>query len=137
MAAPDAIAETHHEVVAQKIKTELMVSAISYIRLVRLLPRNRPQKLLDDAESAHEITLLIKGFFLRGFLAGSKIGVINKSAAMDEARDTEAESAVNLPHPNRIALCQIFIHGHNMHALASKRVRISRECGSQGLPLSR
>ena len=48
----------------------------------------------------------------------------------------EAEETVNAAHPVGIALRQIVVDGHDVHAGAGERIEVSRQCRHQGLALA-
>ena len=47
--------------------------------------------------------------------------------------DAEAEKIINLPHPFGIALGEVIIDGHDVHALAADGVEVGRQGCDQGL----
>ncbi len=47
--------------------------------------------------------------------------------------DREAEEAVDRTHPVRVALCQVFVHGDDVHAVARERVEVRGERRHQRL----
>ena len=50
---------------------------------------------------------------------------------MDDQADREAEEAIDLPHPFRVALGQIIVDRDNVHALARQGIEIGRQDGDQ------
>ena len=48
----------------------------------------------------------------------------------------EAEEAVDLPHPARVAVGEIVVHGHDVDALALQRVQVTGQRGHQRLALA-
>jgi hypothetical protein len=55
---------------------------------------------------------------------------------LDDA-DREPEEAVDPPHPVRVALGEIVVHGDDVDALHLERVEIARQRSDEGLPLAR
>ena len=53
--------------------------------------------------------------------------------AVHDHADGEPEEAVDLPHPLGVALGEVVVDGHDMHALAGERVEIDRERRDQRL----
>src|SRR5207244_11266172 len=45
----------------------------------------------------------------------------------------EPEEIVDLPHPLGVALCQVVVHGHHVHAAPRKRIEIDRQRRDQRL----
>ena len=45
----------------------------------------------------------------------------------------QAQEAIDAPHPFRIALGQIIIHRHHMHALGGQRIQVNRQGRHQRL----
>src|ERR1700719_1062805 len=48
---------------------------------------------------------------------------------------TQAEKAVNLSHPFRIAFCEIIVNGHDVYTMTCESVQITRESRDQCLAL--
>ena len=55
---------------------------------------------------------------------------------MHDAADRQAEEFVDLAHPAGVALGQVVVDRHHVHALAFERVEIDRERRHQGLALA-
>jgi len=48
----------------------------------------------------------------------------------------QPEEAVNAPHPVRIALGEVIVDGHDVHAAAGQRIQVRRQCRDQRLALA-
>ena len=104
-------------------------------RRARLVDQNRVD-FIDDGEgqlALHAIletkrqivAQIIESKFVVGAV-GDVAGVgrallIGRLGVLDDA-DIHAEEAVHRPHPFRVALRQVFIHGHDVHAIAGERI---------------
>ena len=56
---------------------------------------------------------------------------------MHDDADAEPQELVDPAHPLRVALGQVVVHRHDVHALAGERVEIDGERGDQRLALAR
>ena len=52
---------------------------------------------------------------------------------MHDAADGQAQEAIDLAHPFAVALGQIVVDRHHMHAFAGQRIEIDGQGGDQGL----
>ncbi len=55
---------------------------------------------------------------------------------MDDDADREAEEAVNLAHPFRVAPRQVVVDGHDVHAFAFEGIQVHRQRGDQCFTLA-
>ena len=56
---------------------------------------------------------------------------------MYDAADREAEEAIDLPHPFRVALCQIVVDGDDVDAFACQRIQVDRQRRDQRFTFAR
>jgi hypothetical protein len=77
-----------------------------------------------------EAQLVVGGVGDVGGIGGLALLVVE---AVDDGINAEAEEAIDLPHPFRIALGQVVVDGDDMDAVTGNGVQINRERGDQGL----
>ena len=65
-----------------------------------------------------------------GGIGGLALAVVQ---AMDDAAHAHAQETVDLAHPFAVALGQIVVDRHHMHAVAGQRIEIDGQGGDQGL----
>ncbi len=84
----------------------------------------------------HVVAQIIEAELVVG--AVGDVGVVSLLAllvvqAMDDDADLEPEEIVDLPHPLGVALCQVVVYGHHVHAAPRKRIEIDRQRRDQRL----
>ena len=109
--------QVNHHVVAQEIEPELVVDAVSDVRPVGFPPRDR-----SEVAQAGVIQI--------GVRVEQVGGVVLQDA------HAEAQGVVYGPHPLRVALGQVVVHGDQMGTLAFERIEVEGQGGCQGLPLT-
>ena len=83
----------------------------------------------------HVVSQIIEAHFVVG--AVGDIAVVCLLALrvcffVNDKACAETEKTVKLAHPFAVALCKVIVYGNDMHALALKRVKVSRQSGHEG-----
>ena len=109
--------EVHHHVVTEVVEPELVVGPVGDVCPVRLPAR-------DGDQIPQTGVIQVSG------------GVEQVGGVVLEDADAEAQRVVDGAHPLRIALGQVVVHGHHVHALALQRIEVEGQGGRQGLALT-
>ena len=116
--ALDAAGEVDHEVVAQVVEAELVVRPVRDVGGVRLGPRDRPQ-------------------VAQPLVGGREVRVEQEGAVVLDRPDAHAEPMEHRADPLRVALGEVVVDGHDVHAASDEGVEIGRQRADEGLALAR
>ena len=104
----NGLREVLDHVVPQVVEAELVVGAVRDIGAVSLSPGG-------GAKISQAGVVQVGGW------------VIYVSGVVLEHADRKAKAMVNRPHPLRVALCEVVVHGHEMRTVAREPVEIKRQ----------
>ena len=111
-----------------------MVRAVDDVSAISFAAGDGTQEFLLDEKAAGRVAFFVEqgGCFriLRiraaAFFRCAIERVIEERAIRHDDGRRHAERVIDLSHPDRVAAGEIFVHGHDMHALAGQCVQI---CG--------
>ena len=131
------LVRVQHHVVAQVVEAELVVGSVGDVGAIGRLARAGPQHA-QIAQLAPTPALL--GVQLRVLLRLLRRvlhrGVEEERGAVLQDADREAQRVVDRPHPLRVALGQVVVHGDEVRAVALERIQVERERGDQRFALA-
>ena len=104
-------------IVAQVVEAKLVVRPIGNVCLVGFAP-------CTGAELLHAWV----GMVLIGIRT-----IVEEGRFVNDHTSTNAQSAVDLPHPASVTLCQVVVDGHDVHTLTLERIEVRCQGGHQGL----
>jgi hypothetical protein len=93
-----------------------------------------PEVVLHVVAQVVEAELVVRAVGDVAGVGGAALVVVQ---AVDDDADRHAEEAVDAAHPLRVALGEIVVDGHDMHALAGERIEVDGRGGDERLALAR
>ena len=103
-------------IIAQVVEAKLVIRPIGDVCLIGFAP-------CTGAELLHTWVSMV--------LVGIRT-IVEEGRFVNDHTSTNAQSAVDLPHPASVTLRQVVIDGHDMHTLALERIEVCCQSGHQG-----